>query len=178
MKVRDIYSMIALILSANFKEVTPKENFQKLPPKWIIVNETDENKKAHEFWELAKNESCDDVKEDFENLKQYFEMSYYKLINEIDVQLFYDKSRYQKQFSTLNASHASNMLALLGAIFKVHDEKNHMFLGRYLSEYFMESFRALAEILKSESKTNYYKSLGWFLDDYLKMIKVTLGLKI
>lgn len=178
MKVRDIYSMIALIFSANFREVTPQDKFESLPPKWILMNETNENKNAHEFWDEAKSESYDDIVADFESLKPYFEMSYYKLINDIEVQLFYDKSRYKKPFSTLHASHASNMLALLGAIFKVHDEKTHMFLGNYLTNYFMESFRALAEVLKTQSKTNYYKSLGWFMDDYLKMIKITLKLKI
>lgn len=178
MKVKDIYATLAIIFATNFKGVIEKDKFEKIPPNWILTNETNENKKAHELWHKAIKSNYDEIVKDYENLKRYFEMSYYKLINDIEVQLFYDKSRYQKPFSTLNASHASNMLALLGAILKLHDEKSHIFLGRYLSEYFMESFRGLAEILKTESKSDYYKALGWFLDDYLNMIKITLGLKI
>ncbi|NLY03480.1 MAG: hypothetical protein GXZ15_01345 [Campylobacter sp.] len=178
MKVKDIYSMIALIFSANFQNVIEKEKFENLPPKWLLTNESKENKKAHELWDMAKSESYEDIEKDFKELKPYFQMSYYKLINEIEVQIFYDRSRYKKPFSTLNASHASNMLALLAAIFKVHDEKTHQFLGEYLTIYFMESFRALAEILKTQSKTSYYQSFGWFMDDYLKMLKITLKLKI
>ena len=179
MKVKDIYAMMAIIFSTNFKGVIEESKFQSIAPNWILKNETQENKIAHEFWHKAIKGDYNDIEKDYESLKEFFEMSYYKLISEMDVKLFFDKIRYQKPFSDLNSSHASNMLALLAAIFKEHkDEKVHNFLGLYLTNYFMESFRALAEVLKTNSKSDYYKAMGWFLDDYLKMINVTLGLKI
>ncbi|NLK66484.1 MAG: hypothetical protein GX282_03310 [Campylobacteraceae bacterium] len=179
MKVKDIYAMIAIIFATNFKGVIEKDKFDKIAPNWVLKNETEENKKAHELWHKAVKSEYSEIEKDYESLKHLFEMSYYKLINEVDVKLFFEKARYQKPFTELNASHSANMLALLAAIFKVHtDEKAHNFLGLYLTNYFMESFRALAESLKKDAKSDYYKALGWFLDDYLKMIKITLGLKI
>lgn len=179
MKVKDIYAMIAIIFATNFKGVIQKDKFGSIAPNWVIMNETQENKVAHEFWHKAIKSDYTEIEKDYENLKEFFEISYYKLVSDIDVKMFFDKIRYKRPFDDLNSSHSANMLALLAAIFKEHkDEKVHNFLGLYLTNYFMESFRALAEILKTNAKSDYYKALGWFLDDYLKMIKTTLGLKI
>ncbi|CZE47814.1 hypothetical protein [Campylobacter geochelonis] len=179
MKVKDIYAMIAIIFATNFKGAIEEDKFKKLAPAWVLKNETDENKKAHEFWQKALKEDYSAVLKDFEELKKAFEMDFFKLISDMDVTLFFEKARYQKPFKELKASHSANMLAFLAAIFKSDtDEKTHNFLGLYLTNYFMESFRGLAAYLKANAKSDYYKALGWFLDDYLQMIKTTLGLKI
>ncbi|MSN97017.1 hypothetical protein F1B92_07570 [Campylobacter sp. FMV-PI01] len=179
MKVKDIYAMISIIFATNFKSIIERDKFDNIAPNWILKNESDENKKAHEFWHKAINSDYDEICKDFENLKDCFDISFFKLVNDTDLTLFYEKIRYKKPFLDLPSSHSANMLALLGAIFKSDDnDKTHNFLGLYLSNYFVLSFRALSEHLKIYAKSDYYKAMGWFLDDYLKMIKITLGLKI
>lgn len=179
MKVKDVYAMIAIIFATNFKEALSQEKFEKIAPNWIIKNETEENAKAHEYWHRAIKGNQKDIERDFENLKEFFEMDKFKLISDSDVELFFNKQRYKIPFKNLKSSHSANMLAFLAAVFKQDsDEKTHQFLGFYLTKYFMESFRGLAEHLKVNAKSDYYKAFGWFLDDYLKMIKITLGLKI
>ncbi|MCR8685505.1 hypothetical protein [Campylobacter ureolyticus] len=179
MKVRDLYAMICVIFATNFKGVISEDNFKKMAPKWILQNETLSNKTAHEIWQKALKEDYSEICKDYENLKKFFKMDYYCLISKTDMSLFFEKLRYQKPFKELDESHAANMLAFLAVILKSDDgEKTHNFLGLYLTKYFMESFRALSEILKTKSKSDYYKALGWFLEDYLNMLKTTLGLKI
>ncbi|PSM51288.1 hypothetical protein CBLAS_1064 [Campylobacter blaseri] len=178
MKVKDLYAMIAIIFATNFKEAISEDKFSKLAPNWIVKNETKENEKGHEYWHKAIKGIQKDVEEDFKNLKEFFAMDSFKLVSEIDVKMLFEKQRYQAPFKEFKNSHSVNMLAFLAAIFKNDsDEKTHLFLGLYLTKYFMESFRGLAEHLKVNAKSDYYKALGWFLDDYLKMIKITLGLK-
>lgn len=71
------------------------------------------------------------------------------------------------------------MLAFLAAVLKHdNDEKTHNLLGLYLTKFYMPSFRALANTLQTEAKSDYYKAFGWFLADFNKMIKDSLGLKI
>ncbi|MCZ6160328.1 hypothetical protein [Campylobacter ureolyticus] len=179
MKVKDVYAMIAIIFATNFKGVIDENNFKKMAKKWIIQNETKANKTGSELWSKGLKEDYNEICKDYDSLKEFFYMDYYRLINKTDIALLFEKARYNKPFKDLDESHASNMLAFLAAILKSDDdEKTHNFLGLYLTKYFMESFNALSKILQTKSNTNYYKSLGYFLEDFLHMLKTTLGLKI
>ncbi len=141
-------------------------------------NKTKENLNGYEFLTKAHSESYEDILNDFENLKSSFEMEYYRFIDDIFVSEFFEKSRFISPFKELKNSHASNMLMFLGSVFKYdNDEKMHFLLGKYLCEYLMPSLRMLAKNLQISAKSNYYKAIGWFLEDYCNVIKISLGLK-
>lgn len=178
MKLKELYSVIAIIFATNFKGVISEENFKKISPNWVIKNETQNNQIGSELWQKALKSDYNELIEDYENLKSVLDMSYFKLVSQTDLTLLYEKTKYQKPFE-LSPSHSANMLAFLVATLKQDvDEKTHNMLGLYLSEYFVLSFRALASHLQIHAKSDYYKALGYFLADYLNMIKISLGLKI
>ena len=179
MKLGELYSVMCIIFATNFKGTISEENLRKLGKNWIIVNKNEENVTGQKLWKNAINEDISVIQADFENLKQAFEIDFFKLVSDTDLKLFFEKIRYQKPFGDLKASHSANMLALLGAIFKQDTtEKSHIMLGLYLTDYFMPSFRALAAYLQQNAKSDYYKSMGYFLADFCRVVKESLGLKI
>lgn len=186
MKLKELYSVVCIIFASNFKGVIDKEHFDKLAKNWVVVNQNPQNKTGHEFWakflenrDKNSDETLKKIGADFELLKPSFDIDTFKLISETDITLFFEKFRYKRPFANLKACHAANMLAFLAAVLKHdNDEKTHNLLGLYLTKFYMPSFRALANTLQTEAKSDYYKAFGWFLSDFNKMIKDSLGLKI
>ena len=179
MKVGELYSVMCIIFATNFKGAISKENFEKLASKWIIINENPENKNGQELWAGVKNSDYEGICADFENLKEAFDMSYFKLISASEVSVFYERCRFKKPFADLPDTHAANMLGLLAMIFKQDtNEKSHNILGEYLTNFIMPSLRGLAGHLQINAKSDYYKAFGYFLADFCVVVKNSLGLKI
>ena len=179
MKLGELYSVICIIFATNFKGTIKEETLRKLGKNWIIVNQNEENVTGQKLWKNALNEDISAIQSDFENLKNAFEIDFFKLVSDTDLKLFFEKIRYQKPFGELKASHSANMLGCLSAIFKQDtNEQSHIMLGLYLTDYFMPSFRALAKYLQDNAKSDYYKSMGYFLADFCLVVKNSLGLKI
>lgn len=178
MRIGDLYAVICIIFISNFKNVIEENQLRKLSKKWIIVNENPQNKKGHEFWENGLNDDYELIKQDFINLQNAFDISFFKLTCQTDLTLFYEKCRYEKPFKELSSTHSANMFAFLSAILKQDkDAKMHDLLIVYLAKYFMPSFNALSSYIISNSKSNYFKALGYFLDDFCFSLKEILRLK-
>ena len=178
MKIGELYGVICIIFASNFRSTISETDLRKMSKNWILTNETIENKTAHEHWHNALKEDVADIKADFYALKGAFEFSYFKLVNETDFTLFFEKVRYEAPFKELNNSHDSNALAFLSSVLKHdNDEKTHAILGLYLTDYFILTARALAQHLQTHAKSEYYRAMGWFLGDFCNMIKLSLGLK-
>ncbi len=179
MKLGELYSVICIIFATNFKGVIDEQKLRGLGKNWIIVNKNIENKNGHELWQKVQSEDYAALGRDFEALKGAFEMDFFKLISESEVELFYEKCRFKKPFAELKSAHAANMLALLAMIFKQNtDAKSHKILTLYLAQFIIPSFSALATHLQINAKSSYYKALGWFLADFCHVVKETLGLGI
>lgn len=178
MKLSELYSVMSLIFAANFNSAIDENKFEQIQENWLVKNETDENKKGHKYLAKAKQMPYKDLCMDFDLLKPKFELDYYKLISNIEIELFFEKARFVKPFSSLKSCHVSNMLSFLAAVFKQDkDEKTHILLGKYLTEYLISSLRALASDLQVSAKSDYYRAMGWFLQDYCNMVKISIGLK-
>ena len=179
MKLGELYSVICIIFATNFKGVIDEQKLRSLGKNWIIVNKNIENKNGHELWQKVQGEDYAAIERDFEALKGAFEMDFFKLISESEVELFYEKCRFKKPFAELKNAHAANMLALLAMIFKQNtDAKSHKILTLYLVQFIIPSFSALATHLQINAESSYYKALGWFLADFCCVMKETLGLRI
>ena len=179
MRIGDLYAVICIIFISNFKSVIDEKQLKKLGKKWIVINENPQNKKGHEFWEKGLDEDYTLIKNDFSNLQNAFDISFFKLVSQTDITLFYEKCRYEKPFKELSSTHSANMFAFLSAVLKQDkDQKTHDLLVLYLAKYFVPSFIALATYMISNSKSNYFKALGYFLDDFCFSLKEILKLKI
>lgn len=180
MKVAELYSVMCVIFATNFRNIIDEKHFKNLSKNWIVKNDNENNIKGHKCWQKAiENENLDFIRKDFERLKDSFDTIYFKFNDEKKVDDFFNNIRFKKPFDELNSSHISNMFALLSAILKQDkDVKSHTVLGYYLTEYFIYSARALASHLQENANSNYYKAMGYFLDDFCHLLKLSLGLKV
>lgn len=178
MKLGDLYAVMALIFSANFRVATTEENFKKINQNWLIKNETKENKKGHEMLAKAIKEDYEILQKDFENLKEFFEFEYYKLVSESDVENYFEKIKFVKSFKDLKSSHACNMLSFLAACFKINNNaKTHALLRNFAKDYLLQTLEALAINVQNNAKGSYYKALGYFLSDYCNMLRISLKIE-
>jgi hypothetical protein len=96
-----------------------------------------------------------------------------------EIEHLYKQLNFDKPFTTLRATHVSNMFALLSTIFKNNtNEKTHTILGMYLVDFFLPSLVLFAKFLRYNAKTPYYQAMGEFIMDFIKTLKTNLGLKI
>ncbi|MEE3745115.1 hypothetical protein [Campylobacter porcelli] len=180
MKVADAYSMICMIFATNFANAITDEALKKLKPNWVLKTQNPENAKGNEL--LAKTLSHCTVSEivaDLDSFKGACSLKFFKQISDEDINNFYKQINFNKPFSHLRDTHISNMFSLLGVIFKNDtNDKTHALLGLYLVDFFLPSLILFAKFLRYNAKTPYYQAMAELIIDFIKTIKVNLGLKI
>ena len=178
-QLKQVLSLMSFIFAKNFADAISADDLEKLPPSWILKTKNPENEKGVNLWQKTiKEKNTQSIKDDFEALKNDFDLSNFGRIDEKKLEDFYSKLNFVKPFKELKATHASNLLAFLGAILKQDDnEQSHTLLGICLSEYCLPSIVLLAKKLQNDAKSDFYKAMGEFVIDYFKYIKEILGLR-
>lgn len=178
-QLKQILSLMSFIFAKNFANAISLEDLEKLPPSWILKTKNQENEKGLNLWQKTiKEKNIQSIKDDFENLKDCFDLAKFNQIDAEKLEDLYSQLSFIKPFKDLQSTHVSNLLALLGAIFKKDDnEQSHAFLGLCLSQYCLPSVILLAKKLQNEAKSDFYKAMAEFVIDYFKYIKEILGLR-
>lgn len=180
MKVAEAYSIICMIFASNFADAITDEALKKLKPNWLLKTQNPENTKGNELLIKALS-SCNssDIAADLDSFKGACSLKFFKQINDEDIDNFYKQINFNKPFTNLRPTHISNMLSLLGVIFKNDtNDKTHALLGLYLTNYLLPSLILFAKFLRYNAKTLYYQAMAELIMDFIKTIKANLGLKI
>lgn len=177
MTLAEIYSLLTLAFASNFKSTPHRDDFKNLKPNWLIQNETFENKTGRELWQKAiKNADFKAIEADFKSLDRYFDMSYFMLINENDMNEYFAKLRYEVLFKDIKSSHISNLLGFVFSSLKSSlKDGNSKELAKFLDDKFLESAIAFSYELKTHASSDFYKALGYLFADYLNMLKLSVG---
>lgn len=177
-KLNDVLCIMGNFFIKEFTSPADVEELAKIPDEWIIKTKTLENEKGIEFLKKAKvMPNFEEIKQDFDNFEDKFNLDYFKVISEQDVDEFYKQINFKKPLD-LKSSHVANMLILLNILFKQDNNKNvHLILGQFLTNFCLPSIILLAKNMQKEAKSYFYKAVAELLIDYFKYIKEILGLR-
>lgn len=178
--LKDGLALVSAIFARNFESVISEDDFDKMPKTWLFHTKNDENKIGEEFWQKAMtNKNLDLIKDDFDSFNADFDLFNYGVLDKEKLEKLFKEIKFQSPFKNLEPTHASNLFALLSAVLKADKtEQSHIILGLIISEFCIPSVILLAKNLQNKAKSDYYKSLGFFISDYFIYLKEILGLKV
>lgn len=173
MKLNEVYSTTSLIFVSNFKEPIKEDAYKKLKDTWIITNESTYNKEGRA---LIKNlDDYKNVLSDFNTLKESFNLEFFKILDPLRVDEFFNKARFNKPFDDEPNTHISNILGFVAMLLKL--DPNSFMLRNFLKEIVITNAKPLGDFIILNAKGKYYKALGFFLLDFLNMLSISFKLK-
>lgn len=164
MKLRDLLSVVSLIFSSNFNQIIDQNSFKNLNKNWLLQTDSTDCENGNKFYLSDLN--YENAEQDFEKLKRYFDLSIFMKIDNFKILEFYSVVNYER---VIKPCQISNMLIYISQALK---EKNDRDLEKFLNSYFLDSANDLAFILIKESKSTYFKALGYFFKDFLNLLKM------
>ena len=112
--------------------------------------------------------------DDFVILKAKFEASYYFSSAKDDLAQFYKAINFEPKMGEVDS--ISNQLILIANILKKEATKESMqLLAAFSFSFFLPYAEQLAKELEQNASSNFYKSMGYFLEDFCLVLKTIIG---
>ncbi len=112
--------------------------------------------------------------DDFVILKAKFEASYYLSSAKDDLSQFYKAINFEPKMGEVDS--ISNQLILIANILKKEATKESMqLLAAFSLSFFLPYAEQLAKELEQNASSNFYKSMGYFLEDFCLVLKTIIG---
>ncbi|WP_169755097.1 hypothetical protein [Campylobacter curvus] len=179
MRVGEVYSVVAMALAANFNEILDVAQFMRIKKSkgWIVQNKTHASKVGGEFYaKFLKDESSAALCDDFVLLKPKFLASHYFPSAKDDLAKFYKSIKFEPKADGIDS--VSNQLLLIAAILKNEaNENSQRLLAAFSSAYFLPYANELAKELQTQATSNFYKAMGYFLEDFCTALGAMIGKK-
>ena len=142
---------------------------------WITQTKSDANVKGNELYtKFIKGESSATLCDDFVILKAKFEASYYFSNAKDDLAQFYKAINFEPKMGEVDS--ISNQLILIANILKKEATKESMqLLAAFSLSFFLPYAELLAKELKQNAASSFYKSMGYFLEDFCLVLKTIIG---
>lgn len=170
MKVGEFCSVICRIFALNFASYPNEKIFNEMKknPNWVIKNDSEANLTGSKLYkEALKNENLETIKEDFLNLKRYFNAEFFFDGDKKRLEGLYKVCKFEPNLKVGEVDSMMNQLSFLSAVLKLEaDKKTEEILGVFLSSYFLPYAKKLAPILQKEAKSKFYRSLGYLFEDF------------
>ena len=123
---------------------------------------------------FIKDESSAALCDDFVILKAKFEASYYFSSAKDDLSQFYKAINFEPKMGEVDS--ISNQLILIANILKKEATKESMqLLAAFSLSFFLPYAEQLAKELEQNASSNFYKSMGYFLEDFCLVLKTIIG---
>ncbi|MBS6287784.1 MAG: hypothetical protein KH433_10460, partial [Campylobacter concisus] len=131
--------------------------------------------KGNELYaKFIKDESSAALCDDFVILKAKFEASYYFSSAKDDLAQFYKAINFEPKMGEVDS--ISNQLILIANILKKEATKESMqLLAAFSLSFFLPYAEQLAKELEQNANSNFYKSMGYFLEDFCLVLKTIIG---
>ena len=165
MRLGELYSVVAAALATNFNGILGVSSFMRIKKTnaWITQTKSDANVKENELYaKFIKDESSAALCDDFVILKAKFEASYYFSSAKDDLAQFYKAINFEPKMGEVDS--ISNQLILIANILKKEATKESM---PYAEQ--------LAKELEQNAASSFYKSMGYFLEDFCLVLKTIIG---
>ena len=112
--------------------------------------------------------------DDFVILKAKFEASYYFSSAKDDLAQFYKAIKFEPKMGEVDS--ISNQLILIANILKKEATKESMqLLAAFSLSFFLPYAEQLAKELEQNACSNFYKSMGYFLEDFCLVLRTIIG---
>ncbi|MCD8212638.1 MAG: hypothetical protein LUC34_01045 [Campylobacter sp.] len=179
MRFGEVYSVVAMALAVNFHEILDVSHFMRIKKSngWIVRNKTPLNLRGSELYaKFLKEESSAALCDDFVLLKPKFLASYYFLDAKDALKKFYKSIKFEPKMGEIDS--ISNQLLLIAAILKNEANKNSQrLLATVATAYFLPYADKLAKDVQECSNSSFYKSMGYFLEDFCLALNAMIGAK-
>ena len=178
MRLGELYSVVAAALATNFNGILGVSSFMRIKKTnaWITQTKSDANIKGNELYtKFIKDESSAALCDDFVILKAKFEASYYYFSSaKDDLSQFYKAIKFEPKMGEVDS--ISNQLILIANILKKEATKESMqLLAAFSLSFFLPYAEQLAKELEQNASSNFYKSMGYFLEDFCLVLKTIIG---
>ncbi|MGP1359279.1 hypothetical protein [Campylobacter sp.] len=177
MKFGELYSVVAAALAANFNSILDVSSFMRIKKTnaWITQTNSEANKKGNELYaKFIKDESSAALCDDFVILKSKFEASYYFSSAKDDLAQFYKAINFQPKMGEVDS--ISNQLILIANILKNEATIESMkLLAAFSVSFFLPFAEQLSKDIEQNAASNFYKSMGYFLEDFCLVLKTIIG---
>ena len=170
MRLGELYSVVAAALATNFNGILGVSSFMRIKKTnaWITQTKSDANIKGNELYaKFIKDESSAALCDDFVILKAKFEAK-------DDLAQFYKAINFEPKMGEVDS--ISNQLILIANILKKEATKESMqLLAAFSLSFFLPYAEQLAKELEQNASSNFYKSMGYFLEDFCLVLKTIIG---
>ncbi|CAD7287373.1 hypothetical protein [Campylobacter suis] len=179
MRVGELYGVISLVLAKNFNsapDITDAMKFRK-SNSWLIQRDSEANVLgSRHFSKFLAGESVAIISDDFIHLGKFLRVSHYINGANEDLTKFYEACKFEPKFGEIDS--LSNQLLLIASVLKKElDEQNGKFLIRFLTAYFLPYATIAAKDISQNAQSEFYKALGYFLDDFCVALCEMFGIK-
>lgn len=177
MRLGELYGVVAAALATNFNGILGVSSFMRIKKTnaWITQTKSDVNVKGNELYaKFIKDESSAALCDDFVILKAKFEASYFFSSAKDDLAQFYKAINFEPKMGEVDS--ISNQLILIANILKKEATKESIqLLAAFSLSFFLPYAEQLAKELEQNASSNFYKSMGYFLEDFCLVLKTIIG---
>ncbi|QKG29790.1 hypothetical protein [Campylobacter sp. RM16187] len=182
MKIGEFYSVVCRIFALNFANCPSEEIFNEIKKNsnWVIKNNNEANLTGSKLYkESLEVKNLEEIKEDFLNLKKYFNAEFFFEGDKKRLEGLYRVCKFEPNLKLSDVDSITSQLSFLSSVLQLKaDKKIEEILGVFLSSYFLPYSKKLYPLLQKEAKTKFYRSMGYLFEDFSEGIEKIFNIRV